>query len=263
MEWTEELQRANKDEWRAAAHIARALRVLPQLEDDNSQPGMVDLVLEDADGRLEIIEVTSTIDGSFAEAQRIVGAYLDKVEELYDGRGRWILGFGRNWKPLRKSPRDPGALVEVMKQIEADVDGRISQGNSQSFTASQDLGFTDLTLSLFSYPSDTPSIDYSLNAKSSFKGAFAFALQDYLHRDEVIAGKVRKLKREAGRLSAARCHLYLLVAAVGEKGHLLPIRSASQPWGQIELPDGINVLWLDGGTGETARFDRESGWAFF
>ena len=263
MEWTEERKQANKDEWRAAAHIARALHVLPLLEDDNSQPGMVDLVLENPSEGLEIIEVTSTIDRSFAENQRIAGNYLDQVEELYEGRGRWILDFGMDWKPLRKSSRSPKALVEVLNRIEANVRGPISQGSSLNFAVSHELGFTDLRVSLFAYPSDTPSIDYSLHAKASFKGTFTFALQDFLERDAVVANKIRKLKREAERLSATRCHLYLLASSTGANGHLLPVRSVSEEWEPLELPDGLDVLWLEGGTGETARFERETGWSFF
>lgn len=103
---------------------------------------------------------------------------------------------------------------------------------------------------------------WSANIPGGDERPYLDRLTDYVATSALIETKCEKLRREGESLGSTRQHLYLLTAATGRHGGLLPVSPSQMTWGTFSPPPTLTDLWLDGGTGIVYHWAIGEGWRF-
>lgn len=243
------------DESRAAANLYAFTRLLPALEDANGLQGAVDLTLHGSANGVEIVEVTSTIDGSYQRNRAQSVALAEKMSELYTGATSWVLSFEHGWSLPRNA--DLPALASTLASALMDLDTAGTGDEPLKIATGIHAYLTERGLA----PSVSAS-SWNANIPPSTPAPYLNLLSEYLIGSDLIATKLSKLQRESERLQASRRHLYLLMASTGKDGGLLPVSPSYFTWGEFTCPPPVTDLWLDGGNGMIFHWNDHDDWVF-
>ena len=255
---------APQDERRAALNLVLLTGASAELYDTQGRQGAVDLLLRLPNGRVEVAEVTSTID----KKQKSQSGYADQVEKTvqahYRGESAWFLHLTHGWKfPNRTNER-----LKPAQEI-ADTLARLDATTPPSNTPARDGAgsFPEVSENIRGWisPDHKPGVrfsSYNVNTDDPGDEPYLGRLSNYLNSSDLIARKMKKLIKGAATLKASSTHLYLLVSAIGNEGALLPSTPASFTQGEFVAPAGLTDLWLDGGNGAIYHWSQTEGWVF-
>lgn len=252
------------DDRRAALYAWLLTGRTPQRRDSpGAGDARVDLVL-DGDGQgLELIEILSTIDGSYQQdidrARRLVADLNADVP-----RFTVAVRLNRGWTaPLTRNDRAAGRSWDAAKAA-ARVDSAEGVLRPETLDLLQEA-WPSASFSVVTDAGYGPGYYLSSwNARVLDSGSVPYLarLSDYLSSDHQAVRHVMKLEREAAALGATRLHLYLLLSSTGELGDLLPSSPSYLTEGTFQPPEGLTDIWLDGGTGYIYRWTVERGWSY-
>jgi len=271
--WSKAARRINPTEWErikstfdpkkqnevAAALFAYAFTgLIPTNEDDQSgggggRDGAVDIRLADgATGEVQIMEVTSSIYSRYQCSSSALGTFESRVSSGYTGDLSWCVELEHGWENLD--------LCIVAQAIVAAL-------NSSPAETLESPCRQQVHSHAVIWRSPVPTIPkvqvISRNAGASpLDRPYLEALSEYLRNDPVMTRKLDKLTQERANLGATRSHLFIGMASTGIHGGLLPISPSYFTWGHFSPLDGLDDLWLHGGTGELFHWAREDGWVF-
>lgn len=263
---SDDFRRAPSDDIRAAMNLWFLTGATPSRRDvKGAGDGLVDLVLHPADAPPEPVEILATIDWNY---QAAVPRAVALVAELNGSESleRYVpVRLERGWEPPHtrgRKARDTGdrwreAVERVRQEARAGV-------VSDEAAAAIQAVFPGIEFGVPSAESGKSGFELvSWNAAmDSGNAPYLQRLSAYLATEERPAHHLEKLHRESIALGARRRHLYLLVAAAGRWGNLLPTSPSWFTDGEFTAPEGLTDLWLDGGTGYIMRWRREGGWSY-
>ncbi|MDT3316379.1 hypothetical protein Q9S71_06035 [Microbacterium sp. KSW4-11] len=228
--------------------------------------GLVDLVLRPVDAPPEPVEILATIDWDYQAAvpravaliaelnghepvECYVPVHLKRGWEPPRTKGRKARGTGDKWREAVERVREEARAGEISGDAAAAI-GSVFPGIEFGAPRAEAGKSGFILTSWNAATTDSANVPYLER------------LSAYLASEERPVHHLEKLHREAIALGARRQHLYLLVAAAGRWGNLLPTSPSWFTDGDFVPPEGLTDLWLDGGTGYIMRWRRESGWIY-
>jgi hypothetical protein len=245
------------DEGHAALLLYAFTGFKPRLEDKQSKSqlnrsGAVDIVLEPPFGRLQVVEVTRSLDPRYQQAAAANKRFESEIAREYRGDITWMLELERGWERWKLKQLAPLVAQALNAACDSGITGEepvIVQGVVHAHPVG----------------SSSPPIVFvgGRNAGASSNGKpYLDALTDYLATDSTIRSKLEKLERDQSKFEAYRCHLFIGMASTGARGGLLPDSPSNFTWGTFVAPSPLTDIWLDGGTGELYHWTAEEGWVF-
>lgn len=249
----------NRDEVRAAVVLAACTDAIPNVLDvrgeSGGQQGSADLELLYDDGVIDIAEVTATIDSDYMVDHRGgLDRLLRSVNRIYEGTWAWglMIDASFTWpngkKQIENQAQTMAARLHNSERGSLDLPVAVEEGLIAQPIAGRQAGiYWSSSSARVPDPGEQPYLE---------------RLEVFLEQDANIAKHIAKLKSEAVNRGAHRRHLYLLMASTGTNGHLLPASPGLFGLGEFVAPDGVDNLWLDGGTGEIYHWSAEQGWMF-
>lgn len=255
----------SSDEYRAAMTVFVQTGRTPSLRDGpGSGDGRADLLLAGGVGEAaQLVEVLSTLDARMLDAQKRA---TDLLRDLNgdDPPAQFVpVSLEPGWEPpfTKKDKALRTAWLKVCARAREEArTGELSE----SVCAELEAVFPSLQLG-------QPRLDHlrhgfhliSLHARVENRDApYLDHLSEYLATNQRAVHHVEKLLREQEATGADRLHLYLLVAATGEHGNLLPTSPSWLTEGEFTAPEPLTDIWLDGGAGRVFWWRRESGWSY-
>lgn len=237
-------------ERRAALNLHAFTGLVPQRMDDGRRHGTVDMVLHAENLKLAV-EVTSSASNRdekvFDRSERLVR----RINVLYRGPSHWALHFGKGFAPPSNTRRTQDFAASVVNDLR-DLD-RLGAPCAPLPTAQWMLArrIDDGRRAFVegvSWDSRVPPSDASyIDELRAFLGS------------PLILSKRRKLIAEGQRLDAGGRHLYLYVTPTGANAHIFPRQAWLLAGPPVELPEGIDVLWIDTRGALTYRYSDADG----
>lgn len=182
------------------------------------------------------MEVTSSIDPTAVRAYERGERLVSRIDEEYQGEYGWWLHFQRGFDPPAKRPDS-----ERLAKLIATELGRLERQNGA-------LTRLDSASWLYARPSEDDARGVQIASWDSRApdklGPYLERVHDYL-LSGLVARKIEKLARESELLGASERHLYVSVALSGEWAPMFPRHDGALAAPGLELPDGIDVLWID------------------
>ena len=256
------LEDASSTEQRAAHNFARITGATVKLEDTGLRNGAVDLSATYPNGEVHIIEVTSTLDADQEKYTREALRFMAAAEEAYTGSAAWLIGFRRGWRAQtgRSRAGDGRLLATHLIMLEQELETGTVVWGGEEIKLPNDFGFDELYISLIDLKASESGLHPSFNAGvREDSSPFCERLERYLLRSAGIQRKRKKLVLEAERLGATARHLYLSTTPTGAWSSL-GIFQPRECNRDIELPDGVDSVWIEGPRGVLAVFQRDVGW---
>lgn len=262
-----EFRDAPSDDLRAALNVWFLTGATPERRDvKGAGDGLADLLLRPVGAPPEPVEVLTTIDWSHQAALPHAAALVAELNGDEPPALLFAVHLERGWEPPRTKGRKGRATGERWRAVVERVQREARAGaiSVEAAAAAADV-FPGIE---FREPTDDPERGgfwlSSLNAGMLDSGDVPYLerLSAYLATEERPVHHLDKLAREAAALGVRRRHLYLLVAASGRWGNLLPTSPSWFTDGTFTAPEDLTDLWLDGGTGYIMRWRRESGWTY-
>lgn len=255
----------SSDEYRAAMTVFVHTGRTPSLRDaPGSGDGRADLLLAGGAGDApQLVEVLSTLDARMLDAQKRAADLLRDLNGD-DPPDKFIpVSLEPGWEPpLTKKDRTLRAawLEACARAREEAHTGELSE----SLRAALSAAFPSLQLGQPRHDELRRGFHLmSLHARVEDRdGRYLDRLSEYLATNKRAVHHVEKLEREQAETGADRLHLYLLVAATGEHGNLLPTSPSWLTEGEFTAPEPLTDIWLDGGTGQVFWWRRETGWTY-
>lgn len=264
---SDEFRDAPSDDLRAAMNVWFLTGATPSRRDvKGAGDGLVDLVLRPSAAQPEPIEILATIDWGYQAAVPRAAALVAELNGA-DPPSLYVpVHLARGWDPPLTKGRKARQMGDRWRSAIERVRREARVGSiSEEATAEIATVFPGIE---FGTPVAEPGRSgfrlESWNAAAVDSGSIPYLdrLSAYLATEERPVHHLEKLDREATTLGAQRQHLYLLMAAAGRWGNLLPTSPSWFTDGIFTAPEHLTDLWLDGGTGYIMRWRRESGWTY-
>lgn len=241
-------------ERRAALNLHAFTGLVPERTDDGRRHGTVDMILQGENLRLAV-EVTSSASDKdekvFDRGERLVR----RIDELYRGPSHWALHFGKGFAPPPNTARIEDFASSVVNDLQ-DLDRSgadcVPLPTAQWMLARRIDDGKRAFVEVVSWDSRVPPSDAS----------FVDELRAFLG-SSLIVSKRQKLIAEGQRLDAGERHLYLYVTPTGANAHIFPRQTWLLAGPPVELPEGIDVLWIDTRGALTHRYSDTDGVAVF
>ncbi|WP_447947954.1 hypothetical protein [Microbacterium maritypicum] len=263
--WEDSRWDEDPDDRRAALTVWLFTGMVPERRDfAGAGDSRADLLLTAEDGHREVVEVMTTIDASFQHEQTSAARLVEELNQS-EHRTSIPVSLEGQWTPPRTKKGSPQrkAWQETVRLLHEET---ASTGKPSPDTVRKlERLFVGLQVGEPSEDEEPRGFHLaSILAKvQDHEGVpYLDLLTRFLQTDRQAVRHVEKVKREVAATGSTRGHLYLLVASTGQHGHLLPISPSYLTDGTFEPPDGVDELWLDGGTSHIFRWQREHGWTY-
>lgn len=224
-------------ERRAAVQLHSCTGRRPRRIDTGSRQGAVDLLLEgDCGSVAAVVEVTSSADASAGRAYELGTRLVDRINEHYRNGGGWSLHLAKGFDPPSRrvhSERLAKTIARELGQLDREI-GALTRLSSVPWLYALPVDQDASRVEVGSWDSRVP--DSSLT--------YVEQLQNYLG-SELVSRKMEKLIRESIRLGAGERHLYVLASLTGRHSGMYPRYDGALASPDIQLPDGLDVLWVD------------------
>ena len=249
------------DDRRAAVYTWFLTGMRPERRDiPGAGDSRVDLTLHDPDGRVEVVEVLSTLDKHYqADIHRAAGL----VRELNPEGPAAIsvsVSMGHGWEaPYTRSSAKSDWQAAVKMAHRDLLDGSLRADTVAAIRS------VFPALALKEVAEGGPGFflsSWGARVEGSEGRPYLDRLSDYLATDRQAIRHIEKLRDEAAALKSERTHLYLLVASTGTFGNLLAGTPSFLMEGVFSSPEGLTDLWLDGGVGFIGRWRVGRGWTY-
>lgn len=236
-------------ERRAALNLHAFTGLAPSRTDDGRRNSAVDLSLH-GPGRTVVAEVTSNAasrdEKAFDRSERLVR----QIDALYDGACHWVLHFGKGYAPptnARRATVFAQAVATDLRRLEQLGEDLVQVPTAPWLRARRIEDGRGLVEGV-SWDSRVPTRNRS----------YVEELRTFLD-SPLIRSKRAKLVADGALLDAHERHLYLYATPMGVNAHVFP----HGPWvlagDSLELPDGIDVLWIDTRGRFTYRYSDRDG----